>query len=198
MKRVPTSFLFLMLIYVGPFGVALATGSEPNDIQEKVKPIERAHVAVDEVRKNFRTALGKALSEKGAQKALGDCKVEAPHVGKNEKGRGMHSLEVGRTSLKLRNSKNAARAWVKPYLEKFSVLAAAEIPKSTLVTLGKNHYGYLEPIIVEPICLNCHGANLTEGVKQDLAAYYPDDKATGFSVGDFRGVIWLEWKNGKN
>ncbi|MFM8269556.1 MAG: DUF3365 domain-containing protein [Pseudomonadota bacterium] len=45
---------------------------------------------------------------------------------------------------------------------------------------------------VEAVCLNCHGTHLNPEVKKEISSLYPSDQATGFQVGDFRGLIWLE------
>lgn len=44
---------------------------------------------------------------------------------------------------------------------------------------------------IAPLCLNCHGDKnmLSEEVSAQLANLYPEDKATGYREGDFRGVI---------
>lgn len=152
---------------------------------EEFRAVERAHLAAGEVRQNFKKALDKAIRDKGIRKSIGDCKVTASDI---------ESLRVGRTSHKLRNPGNAAPEWVKPYLDKYSAMSPKRIPKSATVPLGKGHVGYVEPIFIEPICLNCHGQNLTSGVVEDLQKYYPNDTATGFKVGDFRGLLWVEWK----
>jgi hypothetical protein len=39
------------------------------------------------------------------------------------------------------------------------------------------------------VCLLCHGAQLAPGVSQVLTELYPEDKATGFSMGDIRGAF---------
>jgi hypothetical protein len=42
---------------------------------------------------------------------------------------------------------------------------------------------------VEPLCLVCHGKGLSDEVKATLEEYYPDDLATGYSLGQVRGAI---------
>ena len=44
---------------------------------------------------------------------------------------------------------------------------------------------------VEPVCLLCHGSKLDGAVTQALQAYYPDDTATGYTLGQVRGAISL-------
>ena len=54
-----------------------------------------------------------------------------------------------------------------------------------------DNFRYLQAQGVEPICLVCHGQNLAEPVTATLQQYYPDDWATGYSLGQVRGAISL-------
>ncbi len=175
MKKVAT-----ILLIFGAFTL-FAKGLET---EEERKAIERAHVSITEIQANFQKTMAETLRRSGPGKSLPSCRVDATG---NAKG-----IVVGRTSLRLRNPKNAPPEWVKPYLEEFSTLKPERVPSRKLVNLGKNHYGYLEPIFVEPICLNCHGTQINPEVHESLRQQYPADKAVGFSEGDLRGVIWLE------
>ena len=49
---------------------------------------------------------------------------------------------------------------------------------------GKTVYGQL--------CVTCHGESLAPDVQERLAERYPTDRATGYRVGDLRGVFWAE------
>jgi len=99
---------------------------------------------------------------------------------------------MGRTSHKLRNPENAPREWVKPLLQEYLNVPVSKQPRHRLVKLGLHHYGYVEPIYVEAVCLNCHGAGVQPEVRKEIAQRYPKDQATDFKLGDFRGLIWLE------
>ena len=61
------------------------------------------------------------------------------------------------------------------------------------VPLANGRRGYVEPIVMQPLCLACHGETLAPEVAEQIAAEYPEDRATGFRVGDFRGVFWVEY-----
>ena len=63
-----------------------------------------------------------------------------------------------------------------------------------VVTLSDGSVGYAEAIWLAPQCLVCHGKALTPEISAALTAAYPGDVATGFEVGDFRGVFWAELK----
>jgi hypothetical protein len=50
---------------------------------------------------------------------------------------------------------------------------------------------YMRPLMVAPLCLNCHGPKETikPEVRKVLSDRYPEDQATGFRDGDLRGAI---------
>jgi Protein of unknown function (DUF3365) len=50
---------------------------------------------------------------------------------------------------------------------------------------------YMRPIVVGSRCLACHGdpASLDPAVRAELAQRYPEDRATGYRVGDLRGAV---------
>ena len=61
------------------------------------------------------------------------------------------------------------------------------------VSLDEGREGYVEPIRLLPQCLACHGEQIAPDVAARLHELYPDDQATGFAVGDLRGVFWIEY-----
>lgn len=50
------------------------------------------------------------------------------------------------------------------------------------------------PLRIEAACLNCHGKpdGMQSELQQALATRYPDDKATGYALGELRGAIVVE------
>lgn len=154
--------------------------------EDERKAIERAHVEVLAIKADFRSALEEAQKKGELKKALPGCRI---------KNLRPEEMKVGRTSHRLRNQNNFAPEWTKPYLSKFSTARPSDIPKHVLIKLGSHRYGYIEPIFVEPICLNCHGRSVKEDVKEAIHEIYPQDQALNFDVGDFRGLLWLEIKD---
>jgi hypothetical protein len=47
---------------------------------------------------------------------------------------------------------------------------------------------------VEAKCLLCHGDNVSKDIGDKIQNLYPQDKATGFKLGEFRGFIWIKEK----
>jgi hypothetical protein len=101
---------------------------------------------------------------------------------------------MGRASHRLRNPANLGPAWVTPLVRRYSTATAAGQPVT--VVLPSNRVGYVEPIYMQPKCLACHGKDIDAPVAAQLQALYPQDQATGFENGEFRGVFWVEFPQG--
>lgn len=137
-------------------------------------------------KQNLKSELMKGM-EAGPVAAIDACRVEAPEI---SAGLSVDGVLMGRASHRLRNPESVAPAWLAPYLESY---AAGEKSGPMAVRYEKDRFGYVEPISVQPMCLNCHGESLQPDVAARIAEFYPDDQATGFSEGDFRGVFWVEF-----
>lgn len=154
--------------------------------EAELRAIEKAHAAVSEVESDFRQALAEASKKGELRKSLPGCRI---------KNLRPDEMKVGRTSHRLRNTDNAPPEWTKPYLAKFSKAKRSEIPKHVLTKIGNHRYGYIQPIFVESICLNCHGRSVKQEAQEAIREAYPQDQALNFDLGDFRGLIWLEIKD---
>lgn len=53
-------------------------------------------------------------------------------------------------------------------------------------------FRYYEPLIIEKPCLACHGDAIKPEVMAAIKARYPKDLATGYKLGDLRGLIAVE------
>lgn len=139
-------------------------------------------------KRKLKAALQSGMAE-GPVAAIAVCRVKAPEIAAAQSGDG---LLVGRSSHRLRNPANAPPEWVGPILDSYLADAGDRAPRS--MTLKDNRAGYVEPILVQPLCLTCHGENLAPDVAERIAALYPEDQAVGFSEGDLRGVFWVEFE----
>ncbi|MFA9471730.1 MAG: DUF3365 domain-containing protein, partial [Deltaproteobacteria bacterium] len=91
---------------------------------------------------------------------------------------------------RLRNPSNAPKPWMQPFLQVYETDPERREPG--VVLIDDKTVGYVEPIFLQPLCVTCHGAELAPDLKAKLGELYPEDQATGYAAGDFRGVFWVE------
>ncbi|MGI9202778.1 MAG: Tll0287-like domain-containing protein [Woeseiaceae bacterium] len=138
-------------------------------------------------KRDLKTALVSGLEE-GAVSAIGVCKDEAPAIASKLS---IDGVKVGRTSHRLRNPANQASDWVNTVLE--SYLEKNTKFEPVVTRLPDSRVGYAEAILVQPLCLTCHGNSLAPEVAARIHESYPADEATGFAVGELRGLYWVEF-----
>ena len=124
----------------------------------------------------------------GPLNAISVCKDQAPAIAESLS---IEGIEIGRTSHRLRNPANTAPDWVSPVLEAYLGEDPNHVPR--VVPLPNDREGYVEPIMIKPLCLACHGEKLAPEVAAHIKEAYPQDEATGFDEGDLRGVYWVEY-----
>lgn len=136
-------------------------------------------------------ALAEAMGKSGPAGALSVCSEKAPQIAKEVAA--VHGVTLRRAATKPRNPKNAADEAEKAALEDFAAASAKkEAPKPQVITNADGSRAFLAPIVLgNPLCLQCHGTQEKDIAPETLTAIqklYPDDKATGFKLGDLRGL----------
>ncbi|MBS0244009.1 MAG: DUF3365 domain-containing protein, partial [Proteobacteria bacterium] len=93
---------------------------------------------------------------------------------------------------------NAPSAWELAVLRDFQQKSTAgtdpdklEFWEQTTSPEGDKLFRYMRGIPTGEVCLACHGSDLKPDVKAELTRYYPDDKATGYKLGELRGAFSL-------
>jgi len=56
---------------------------------------------------------------------------------------------------------------------------------------GKRELRYAKAIVTQQLCVNCHGKpeDIPTPLLEKIRAEYPEDQATGYSVGKLRGAV---------
>jgi len=209
------SLLMLMSLYLLATGLAACSSQDEGDRQAKpAVTAESAAAIVSETQDDpdaeqhlatcraaaaslgsaLKAELQAAMQADGPSGALSVCQTEAGAIARkisDEQG-----IQVGRTSLGLRNPANAPDAWEQQGLAALTArLEAGEAPADleawALVTDSDGHrtFRYLKAIPTQPLCLTCHGDQLSPDVSAQLVKHYPEDQGTGFAVGDLRGAF---------
>ncbi|MEW8278883.1 MAG: DUF3365 domain-containing protein [Candidatus Thiodiazotropha sp.] len=140
--------------------------------------------------------LVKGMKAGGPVSTIATCNKVAP--GLAEAHSQMSGWDVGRTSLKLRNPKNAPDAWELAVLQEFEARKAAGEDPMKLVKgeieeeQGRKVFRMMKAIPTAEVCTKCHGDAIAEPVAAKLDELYPADKARGYKVGDLRGAFTLK------
>ncbi|MYM63293.1 DUF3365 domain-containing protein [Pseudomaricurvus sp. HS19] len=148
----------------------------------------QAAVRVQLLGAQLKAALQGSMAAGGPVAAIDTCQLQAPAIaaGLTESG-----WSVGRTSERLRNPANKPSPELMALLREYA--ANSELPaRATLLEDGSKLY--VSPIKVGPLCLNCHGTELQPEVQRQLSLRYPEDQATGYQAGDFRGLFWVRYQ----
>ena len=173
-----------LIILLSAMGVASAAAQMDDYTMGASKQVDPAEEYAAELLLPFKRDLKSALvagMANGADAAIDACKLEAPAIAERLS---IDGVAVGRTSHRLRNPANTAPEWVTPILKEY--LAGTGEWQPRVVELEAGRSGYVEPIQLQPLCLNCHGETLAPEVVRRLDELYPQDAATGFEVADRR------------
>jgi len=177
--------IFTAMLYAACAAV-LATEPGVDSMEKKAMALANEFVGL------LKPQLNQALADGGPAKAIGVCADIAPGIADSLSNKS--GWRVKRVSLKSRNASRAVPdSWEETVLLEFNRRqAAGENPADIrLSEVVGGQYRYMQAQVVEPVCLVCHGQGLAPEVTQTLQEYYPDDWATGYSLGEVRGAISL-------
>lgn len=157
--------------------------------------MKEAKSLASDLRMSLMQNLSEKISKEGVEQAVPFCHANVKAIAKGAAKDRIEKFEFGRTSHKVRNAANNPQPWADNYLKEFAGSKKGEIKKDYILhKLENGKRVYLEPLYVEAKCLLCHGENVASTVSAKIKELYPNDKATGFKLGEFRGFIWVKEK----
>lgn len=186
----------LRILTAALFSTSIALPALANDDMAKYQDEAR------KVAKEFVTQLGgelkKEMEANGPGAAIKVCRNVAPAIASDlSRKNGWH---VSRVSLKVRNPLlGMPDAWEQKVLADFDRRLEKENPANMdfaeIVTEPQGKYfRYMKAIPLQDVCLKCHGTDeaRAQPAKDVLAADYPHDKATGYTLGQLRGAVTIK------
>jgi len=169
--------------------ISCHTKTRQVEIKNEQKWMSRGDSLVARTFDTLRNTLLRTISEKGFAGAVSFCNTEALNLTSTDRKEG---VLIKRTSDRLRNPANTPD---KVELEIITAYIQERIKKQDLKPVLKkdeagNHH-YFRPILVQAMCLNCHGEKLIQ-IKPDtwevIRQHYPADAAFDYKEGDLRGI----------
>jgi hypothetical protein len=181
-------FIFSLLM-----AFLLFSCSDKNSLSEKENQYysEKGIEIVQTCTKAIKSHLASAIRKGGVGYAIEYCNANAYRI--TDSLSKAYNATIRRTSMNFRNPKNAPDEYEKDVLQIFATAHHNKKPLQPLIRkVNDSTFIFFFPIFVDnPVCLNCHGDPDEVSVKElygDIRALYPNDKATGYNVGDFRGL----------
>jgi hypothetical protein len=185
----------LLVLLAGCSGLAFGSPARAEEpLERRVESaLAEARVAAKELSEAIRGLLMQELKGGGLEGAVAVCSTKAQ--ARTAEYRRTFENDIRRVSLRRRNPANEPDAYERRVLEAFDRLPIEARPTAEHWELvredGREALRYLKPVVANAMCLTCHGekAKIPAAVQAVVAREYPDDRATGFSVGDVRGAV---------
>lgn len=144
----------------------------------------------------LRNSLLNAISTQGIEGAISFC---------NEKAYPLtniyaDSITIRRTALRYRNPENKPDSVERTVLDELNAaILSAGKPSPKIIRNSTTHeIHFFRPIILQPMCLNCHGEpgkQIQPATLARIGQLYPEDQAVNFKEGDLRGVWHIVFKS---
>jgi hypothetical protein len=155
--------------------------------------VEQAQSIVAEFAGRLKPQLKAALQEGGPSKAIAVCSKQAPAIAQQLSE--STGWVVKRVSDRNRNPNATPDTWEASSIKTLKTLKGqiAERLASPTFTYEETPEGfrYAQAQLTEGLCLTCHGEAIAAETQEALNEYYPDDLATGYKLGEVRGIISL-------
>ena len=105
-----------------------------------------------------------------------------------------HGVKMKRVTLQQRNPLNRPTSEEINLMNTWmSAMTKAQQPTAVLVNATTGFTYYKPLVITNDVCLKCHGVvEPSTPLGQALKTAYPNDRATGYKMGDLRGMIVVD------
>ncbi len=186
MKNINISFSLIFILVVFSLQATAGELMSKSELEAEATNIVKTFGGM------LKPKLKEAIQTGGLKHAINICSMEAPRIAKNlseETG-----WSVKRVSLKPRNNSSAVPdTFERKVLEQFNE-RQIKGESSSVITFSEivgNKFRFMKAQGVESVCLNCHGKSIHPDVKKAISKLYPEDAATGYSLGQIRGAFSL-------
>lgn len=194
MRIVSTGFIILLVILIS------GCKNDGNKLKSNASDTEQSDLLMEEGKEiayNTFIALSgelqQAMKSGGFEHALSYCNINAMPI--TDSLSSVYNVDIKRTSLKYRNPKNRPTSKEESILKDYESkknIAGALTPRMKIEN-GKDVF--YAPIIVQDMCLKCHGSKDDIKDYQFIKKLYPEDLAHDYRQGDIRGMWSITFLN---
>lgn len=181
----------LLLTACGQTPTSTPTASQSTD------PVRESKEIAQQFMGTLKGELSQAIAESGLPGAIEVCKEVSLEMEQRFTREHEAIAQLRRVSTQPRNVEThtptpAERDWLQ-------AAAQAHAAGETVQPGQLQHDGQttvMLPIVINnSLCLGCHGDSqmMSTELKQALQTHYPEDQATGYAMGDFRGALAVTW-----
>ena len=187
--------LVICLAVFGCQGTEEKEGQTEKQAEKAVSVKEECRNMTNDLQAEIMRELSIAMKNGGPEGAIGVCNEAVNGLAKQYEEKS--GYKISRISMNNRNPNNNLKhkhdslTW-KKYARRDSENTLVD----RIVSTKKMDYYYKPIFIGMQRCLTCHGSeeDIKPATKEKLVALYPKDKATGYKIGDFRGLWKVEIK----
>lgn len=170
----------------------------PLSAEAKSAAVQRGKAVVAETFSLLSSNLQSAIQQGGISNALPFCSLAASPLTAGMAGK--HGVSIRRVTHKPRNTAGQADPVELTVLQQFEdalrTTTATNPPAPLVTNLTANTATFFAPIVLNhELCLKCHGEPGKDITPEHIAVIqrlYPQDRATGFKLGDLRGAWRIE------
>ncbi len=204
MKRTNLSLATIIIAVISMAACNSSNSSSEESAQEETESVERdlsyyetlGDSMVMIAQTKLLSELQNSMETSGLNEAVKYCNVNA--IGIMELLSDEYDVQFRRSSIRYRNPADAPIEHEQGVLEEWQTMAeSGDKPIPFAEYLSENQIAYYSPIYIgAELCLKCHGVEgetLDPEVKETISTLYPADLATGYELGEFRGIWSLSF-----
>lgn len=179
-------FIFFIFLLIS----ACSETADKNQEASDEMALEAGKLIAYESTEELSGHLGAALEEGGVSHAIEFCSVEAIPI--TQELSNEFDVDIKRATHKPRNPENFANADEMKVIQRWQEQMESGRDIRPVASKMNNHYQVYAPIrIGNQLCLQCHGdkgSDIQPDNVELLQSIYNEDQATGFEMGDLRGL----------
>jgi len=189
------NFLYILFLIILIMPGCKSSKKTLSDTELTEMAIEEGNRISMETQQLLGTTLKSKIQQHGIMEALSYCNLNAYPLVDSMQTR--YEIRIKRASLDTRNPMDQPDRNEFAIIQNYQSDLEAGRTLEVFVEIRENEVHYARPILLnDAVCLNCHGMvgkDIAEENYRIIRDLYPEDQATGHSLGDLRGIWSLKF-----